>query len=338
MNYILLDKVYGPSEVDCTANGIPVRRNTTAMCPRRQKAVPPGVRLSPKSAAADQPTYPLRPVLDLPFGAISSDTDAINTLSCSPPLPDVLIVSQGNSRLIRLTACPTPSSVSISVADTPVQVAVTPDASTALVTSFSGVITFVDLATNRAVFRLSTGNDTPTGIDISPDGAKAYVTSFSSTDTDLLTIDIAARAILSRTPIGAFAESVVLTPDGSQAWITYPQGVSVQVFDLASMSQVANVPVSSNYSIAFNSTGTRAYITSQGGSPGQVAEVDAASYQVLKRYNVGTGPFDIVMAYGDTGLIVTNILDPSASYISLRTGDVTTVKLTGEPRGLSPLR
>jgi DNA-binding beta-propeller fold protein YncE len=101
---------------------------------------------------------------------------------------------------------------------------------------------------------------------------------------------------------------------------------------------VTQVSVFCPYSIAFNSTGTRAYITSQCNSPGRVAEVDASSYKVLKMYDVGMGPVDIEITYGDTGLMVTNQMDSSASYINLVTGGITTAKLPGAPRGLSLIR
>jgi YVTN family beta-propeller protein len=81
--------------------------------------------------------------------------------------------------------------------------------------------------------------------------------------------------------------------------------------------------------IAFNSTGTMAYVTSDLSDPGQVYVVDTATYRVLSTYTVGNGPSDISMSYGDQFLVVNNDFDGTVSVIDLRQDKVTTTAQLG---------
>ena len=108
-----------------------------------------------------------------------------------------------------------------------------------------------------------------------------------------------------------YPQGATLTPDGAQLWITGPLDGDVEVYDTASNTLAARINAGVTTDVAFNSTGTRAFITSQVNQPGTVIVVDTATFLVLKTYTVGRGPTDIAMAYGDQSLVVNNDLDGS---------------------------
>ena len=289
-------------------------------------------------AAAQTPQAVLRPdVLSLPFSAIPPAAGS-SSANCDPSQPDVLQVGFSINKLTRLATCPFSIRAAIPVAPRPQQVAVTPDGATALVTSFDSAVNFIDLASNKVTFKLNTGIFNPSGLAISPDGTKAYITSFHATNSAVQAIDLATQTVTATVQVPAYPQSVFLTPDGSQAWVTFPQGNGVYVIDTLTNTVATSIGINFTYAIAFNSTGTRAYITSQASAPGTVVAVDTSTYTVVRTYTVGTGPIDIALAYGDRRLFVSNYLEKSLSVVNVATGAVNTTKLAGAPRGLSFVR
>jgi YVTN family beta-propeller protein len=225
----------------------------------------------------------------------------------------------------------------IPVVSRPLQVAITPDGSTALVTSFDNAVNFIDLATNKVVFTLRTDqNVNPHGLAITPDGNRAYITSFNPFNPVVQVIDLTTRAVTATFSTNLkYPQGATLTPDGAQLWITGPLDSVVEVYDTLSNTLAARVNAGVTTDVAFNSTGTRAYITSQVSQPGTVVVVDTATFLVVKTYTVGRGPTDIAMAYGDQFLVVNNDLDGSISVIDLIANKVATTKVGSAVSGIS---
>jgi YVTN family beta-propeller protein len=126
-----------------------------------------------------------------------------------------------------------------------------------------------------------------------------------------------------------------LTPDGSQLWATYPLGRVVDVVDTLTNTAAARIGVSLTTGVAFNSTGTRAYIT---GSPSSVYVIDTSTYILIKTYQVGLGPTDVKMSYGDELLVVNNSSGNSISVIDVVKNTVVTVPVGGVPSGIAFVR
>ena len=239
--------------------------------------------------------------------------------------------------MTRISTCPFKIKVSIPVVTRPLQVVMTPDGSSALVTSFDNAVNFIDLATNTVTYTLMTDPSiNPNGLAISPDGTRAYITSFN-TNGGVAVIDLASRTIIATLSTNAYPQGVTITPDGSEIWITYPLGSSVDIFDTLSNTYVTGLNIGETTDIAFNSTGTRAYITSQATTPGSVVVVDTSSYQTLSTYTVGLGASDIKMSYGDQFLVVNNDAGGSISVIDLKKDAVVTTQLGGNsaPSGIA---
>jgi YVTN family beta-propeller protein len=176
----------------------------------------------------------------------------------------------------------------------PLQVRITPDGATALVTSYDGAVNFIDTQTATVTFTLQTPNYNPSGLAISPDGTRAYVTHFLDLNPSLLIIDIPNRKILSTIPVPfVYPRNVFLTPDGTQAWVNYYQGTSITIIDLlsATVSRSISFPAEVSKGIAFNPTGTKAFVAA---TPSQVYVIDTASLKTLANITVGPDPADIV--------------------------------------------
>jgi YVTN family beta-propeller protein len=258
----------------------------------------------------------------------------IGPATCDSTFPDVFRTDQLDAQVTRIGTCPFQVKARISVPPNPLQVAVTPDGTTAVVTSFFNAISFIDLSSNRVTFTLNTDSSiNPHGLAISPDGKRAYVTSFNTNNAEVLVIDMASKQILTTIQTIAYPQGATLTPDGSQLWITSPLGNVVDVIDTLSNTRVTGRSITQATDVAFNSTGTRAYITS---NPNSVVVVDTGTYQVIKTYTVGQGPTDIAMSYGDGFLVVTCQADGTTWIIDLVKNKLSSIQMTQNPTGDVP--
>jgi YVTN family beta-propeller protein len=239
--------------------------------------------------------YLPRRILNLPFFPMVPEGQSLDS-ACDPATsPDVLQVDHVNGVVIRFGNCAGAVRATIRVATRPLQIEVTPDGQTALVTSFDNVINFIDLNTNSVSFALRTNLYNPSGIAVSPDGTTAYVTSYSTNNPAVLVVDLPSRSVTATIPIASYPHSAFMTPDGSQVYVTFPDSDGVYIIDTASNTVASTIAIAAPYSVAFNSTGTLAFITSARGSPNTVKVVDTATFQVVKSYPVGLGPVDIEM-------------------------------------------
>jgi YVTN family beta-propeller protein len=298
-----------------------------------------GRRRSSKAASPASVGYLPRQLLDLPFPAQPSATDQTSA-ACNSSQPDVIQVNHDNASVNRISTCPFQFRATIPVATRPLQIAVTPDGLTALVTSFDNAVNFIDLTTNKVTYTLQTGyNINPNGIAISPDGTTAYITSFNSMDPIVAVIDIASRSITATIPGYSYPQSLAISPDGSQLIVTYPFGSQIGIIDTLTNAQSIVLNIQTPRGVAFNSKGTKAYITSAPpGLPGTVQELDTTTFQVDTTYTVGVGPADVAVLYGDRYVVVNNYEGQSVSVVDTVQGSVKTTAVNGSPSGISIVR
>jgi YVTN family beta-propeller protein len=325
---------FNPAQWDCSHPNSPHYKNSQAPAlPIGTPSGPSGYARKPHSASSGAAYLPQQ-LRDLPF---LPDVPPNANPVCDASYPDVFQTVHTQALVTRISTCPFKIKVSIPVMTRPLQVVMTPDGLSALVTSFDNAVNFIDLATNTVTFTLMTDPSfNPNGLAISPDGTRAYIANFN-TNGGISVIDMASRAIIATIATNAYPQGVTLTPDGSQLWITYPLGASVDIFDTLSNTQVTGLNIGETFDLAFNSTGTRAYITSQATTPGSVVVVDTSSYQTLSTYTVGLGASDIKMSYGDQFLVVNNDGEGSVSVIDLKKNAVVTTQLGGNsaPSGIA---
>jgi DNA-binding beta-propeller fold protein YncE len=327
---------FNPAEYDCTHAGSPQYKGSESTAPFQpgSPAGPGGFARKPHATGSGTDAYVPQQLRVLPF---VPNVPPPATPSCDSTFPDVFQTDHAEALVTRFSTCPFAMKVAIPVVTRPLQVAVTPDGSTALVTSFDNAVNFIDLATNKVTNTLMTDSSiNPHGLAISPDGTRAYISSFN-TNGVIAVIDLSTRQIIATLPTISYAQGLTLTPDGSQVWVTSPLAASVDIFDTLTNTRVTGLNISQTSDVAFNSTGTRAYITTSSTIPGSVVAIDTSTYQTIKSYPVGLGPTDIKMSYADQFLVVNNNSDGSISVIDLLKDAVVTTKLGGNsaPSGIA---
>ena len=326
---------FNPSQWDCSTPGSPPQPKPGAPAFKTGSPSGPG-GYARKSHATTPATAAYLPQLlrDLPF---VPHVPPPTSPTCDSTFPDMFQTVHTNALVTRITTCPFKITATIPVVTRPLQAVLTPDGSTLLVTSFDNAVNFIDVGSNKVVYTLMTDlSFNPDGLAISPDGTRAYVTSFN-TNGGIAVIDLTARKILSTIPTIAYPQGVAITPDGSQLWVTSPLGASVGIFDTLTSTQVTGLNISETTDVAFNSTGTRAYITTSSTVPGSVVAVDTGTYQIIKSYTTDSGPTNASMSYGDQFLVVNNNLGGSVSVIDFLKDVVVTTKVgaNSSPAGIA---
>ncbi len=325
----------------CSHNGSPQYKGSEA-APYAVggPAGPSGYERQGHATAAPLTAWIPQQLRDLPFLPDIPPSAAAPT--CQSSFPDVLQTNHDSGGLTRITTCPFAIKTVIPLGTNTLQVAVTPDGSTAIVTSFDNAVYFVDLATNTVSYTLLTDSTiNPNGIAISPDGKRAYVTSFTSFNPVVIVLDLTSptKSIIATIPTIQYPSGATLTPDGSQLWITSPLAFDMAVIDTLTNTNATNLAIGTTTDVAFNSTGTRAYVTSgagaSAGTPGQVYVVNTGTYQTVQTYTVGASPADISMSYGNQWLVVNNNADNSISVIDLLKQAVKTTQVGGTPSGIA---
>lgn len=323
---------FDPSQYDCSTPGSPPRPKPGAPAFKTSSPAGPGGFARSHDATGPGPAYLPQRLRDLPF---TPDVPPPGTPpACDSTYPDVLQVDHEEAQVTRLSTCPFKVVTTYPTMTRPLQVEITPDGSTAIVTSFDNAVNFINLATNQVTQLMTDGSVNPDGIAITADGTTAYVTSFTNFNPVILVINIPTKTIVTSFPTIAYAQGAALSPDGSQLWITSPLGTETDVIDTLTNTTSFRLNIPASTGVAFNSTGTTAYITS---GVNQVIAVNTATFQTVKTYTVGQGPTDIQMSYADQFLVVNNNTDGSVSVIDLIKNAVSTLGLgsSSAPAGIS---
>jgi DNA-binding beta-propeller fold protein YncE len=115
----------------------------------------------------------------------------------------------------------------LSVNDGMGEIALTPDGSTLVYTSNFGRVHLVSTATNTitATIHLTPANGLLSGLALSPDGSTAYVA--DELNNLLLVVNLPAQTQQGSISVGTSPSPVVLTPDGSEAWVATLEGLEI---------------------------------------------------------------------------------------------------------------
>jgi YVTN family beta-propeller protein len=218
----------------------------------------------------------------------------------------------------------------------------TPDGLSALVSNVDdGTISVINLATLTVSQTISLPPLNgfamrPSGIAILPDGSKAYVADHVDLPGGAVyVIDLTTMKFSTMFDVGGFPASIAVTPDSSQVWVSSWGGGRVDVYDTMTNAVVTGFSVPQANGIAFNPTGTRAYMAS--GSLGAIIVADTSTYQVAAQIPVGNYPHAVLVSPTGRHLFVTNALSNSISMIDAGSNTVLrTIQLKGQhPLGLA---
>ncbi len=293
----------------------------------------------PEAAATSYPVAQFPQFRDVPFVPVYP----ASAFPARPPCngaksPQVLLVNHGTDSVTIFNSCTGVQSAVISVAQLPLQAALTPDGTTALVTSFNNAVSFINLATNKVTFTLSTpGAINPDGIDISPDGTLAYVTSFNDFQPSVQVINIAQQKIVASVATANYPQSAFLTPDGAQLWVVCSLTNEVDVIDTLSLTVIRRLQIFNPFGVAFDPQGTRAFIA-QRMNPGKLVVLDTATFSTITTVTVANGAVEPAFAPDGSFLVVTGFDGNQISVVNPLDYSSFTGNLPGPPMGLAFVR
>jgi YVTN family beta-propeller protein len=290
-------------------------------------------RATPPSGSAF--TYML-PYRNLPWGPLLAEAPNPVPWTCNSAInPTMFRVYHVDNVVTRYNLCTAAILATIPVPKLPLQVRVTPDGSWALVTSYSGAVSFINTGTNTVAASIQMPNDpnfAPDGVAISPDGSYALVTNYLQPPFSYLAVvNIATMQITKKIPLDIeYPESVFINPDGTLAWVTYPFDNVYEVVDILTGTLVKQFRLTEPFSIAFNPTGTRAFVSSGGGS---VQVLDTSTYNLVQNVPAGPGATDLQMTPDGAFLFVNNSQAMSVTVIDTQSLTSTTTNVGGMPQG-----
>src|SRR5579883_627001 len=292
------------------------------------------------SRASPAPTFTFTvPFRDLPAGPLLTEVTSPVPWACNSSVnPTVFRVLHVDNVVKRYNSCTLATIATIPVPTFPLQVRVTPDGARAIVTSFSGAITFINTATNAVSGSITVPSDpnfAPSGIAIAPDGSYALVSNYPATTNTaysyLSVVDIAGMKITSKIPLAVEGpESVFINPDGTLARAVHPWDNAIEVVDILTGAIVEVLKVTEPFSIVFNPTGTRAFVSSGAGS---IEVVDTKTYQVIKTVPADAGALDLQITPDGTYVYANNSLAQSITVIDAQSLNATTTPIGGMPQG-----
>ena len=259
------------------------------------------------------------------------DTTPTVTPDCTPGT-SFYMVNHLSSTVSRIETCPLRAARRINVGSNPLQLALTPDAGTLVVTRYDSRVVFIDTATDTVTDSVSTLGLFPNGIAISPDGATAYITNFNDSNAQVFEMDLATHQIGRKVLTQGFPKSVFLTPDGQQLWVNYYGSSTISIIDTLTMTIATQIDPGgqADTGLAFNATGTRAYIAVISGS---LAVYDTATLQRIASIPTATWPGDVVITPDGSRVYVGSWIAPVTTVIDTRTNQVISSSPTG-PGGM----
>jgi DNA-binding beta-propeller fold protein YncE len=250
-------------------------------------------------------------------------------IACNPNT-SVYLMSHDTGVVNRYRTCPFTLAKTINVGTNPLQLGITPDAKTLIVTRYDNSVVFIDTATDTITTDLHLSSAYPNGLAISPDGSTAYVTNFVTTNPSILTIDIASRTVTRTTQVNTYPKSIYLTPDGAQAWVLFSGSSTIYVLDVLTMTVVSTLDAGgiADTAMAFNPTGTRAYVSA---TSNQLVVFDTAILTKVASITICNLPSDVLVSPDGSVAYVNSQVDSVLSIVNLKTNTLIANAPVGGP-------
>ncbi len=125
----------------------------------------------------------------------------------------------------------------IAVGEGPEGIDVTPDGGEVWVGS-RGAVTVLDAANETVVATIATGGGPVNRVKVTPDGKRALATQWNG---PVMVFDVASRKEVKRIDTGGMGASILITPDGSRAYIGMTDKDRVAIVDLAKLEVVGSL-------------------------------------------------------------------------------------------------
>jgi YVTN family beta-propeller protein len=308
---------------------------------------PQAASSSPTFQLPDPMPYPMR----LPFHPAYSGVSAPKTVrTCNAATANTLVIAEPRRNTVAFMAtCPYSALQRVSVGNYPVSVRVTPDGQFAWAANVdSASISIVSIASKTVVGTIALPQFNgypaePNGVVFTPDGATAYVTNHDANPGSVIyAIDVASRSVLKTIPTDGYPASAAITPDGSTLWVANRADSTITIIDTLTNTVVTKVSADVPTGIAFNPTGTRAYVAEAelGNTIGYLRVFDVSSLATIARIQVGGLPHVVKVTPSGHYVFVTNVASNSISEINAITNTlIRTIPVPGQhPLGIAFVR
>jgi YVTN family beta-propeller protein len=105
--------------------------------------------------------------------------------------------------------------------------------------SRDGHVSVIDLATKKVVHTLDVGTTRANRLKFTPDGRLALISDLDA--GELVVVDVPARTVSKRLPLGKMPEGILMAPDGSRAFVAVNGDDHVAVVDLRTLTVTSKI-------------------------------------------------------------------------------------------------
>jgi YVTN family beta-propeller protein len=198
----------------------------------------------------------------------------------------------------------------------------------------SGDISVLQLGSSPSVSKTVSVGKRPRGLRVSPDGTVLYVAvsgspaagpntpKDASEKPDKTADGIAVLSLPGLTRTGTFTgvsdpEQIDVSPDGRRLYVASEDASRLVVFDTASGSRIAEVPIGGEpEGVAASPDGSRVVVTSE--VDGTVVAVDTGTWSIVGRTAVGQRPRGVVFAPDGSQIYVTSENDAGVAQLDAK--------------------
>lgn len=228
--------------------------------------------------------------------------------------------------------------------DYPIDIAITPDGSTAYVVNQSGdSVSIVNISSNSVTGTVDDTLNTlegPTAIAITPDGTTAYITNYSPDGNSVSILDVATNAITGIVSDGDFNQpvDVAITPDGTTAYVTNEGNNTVSIIDVGTNMVTGTVSdpdtlLSTPTAIAIKPDGSQAFIVNQNSTVAILEISTNTIVGLISNLGAPATPYDVIVTPDSATAFISNASENQIFVVQ----EDTAITATGatDPRNLA---
>jgi PQQ-dependent catabolism-associated beta-propeller protein len=225
----------------------------------------------------------------------------------------------------------------------PERFAVSPDGRTLCIANEDhSAVSFLNLANGRIVREVKVGPE-PEGMGISPDGRLVVATSETASTAHF--IDAASGKLLDSVIVGSRPRDVLFLKHGRELWVSSEQRGTISVFNPATRRIIHTIDLTAAFpdlepaqaiEMEITRDGERAFVAMGRGN--QVAEIDPATWSIVRHFPTGERNWGLALSPDDTRLYAVSGLSSDLTIIDLNANRVLRrVRFAGRPWGVEAL-
>src|SRR5215218_608997 len=187
-------------------------------------------------------------------------------------------------------------------------------------------VSFLDMPSGRITREVAVGPE-PEGIGVSPNGKLVIATSEVANLAHF--IDTATGRVLDNLPVGSRPRFVLFLDGGRSAWVSSEQRGTITVFDTATRRVTRTIDLTQSFDIEepvqaveMRATGDGKRVFVAMGRSNRVAEIDPASYKVVRWFPSGFRTWGIGLSPDESRLYAAAGLGGSLTIIDIKRNTV----------------